>query len=163
SPIRPVLLRGLALGFGVSGYQALVPAVVRDRLRGDELDFGLILGLFGIGSIVGAVFVTRARRRWGVEAVLGGGALAFVVAQSVLAAAQTVMQVLPAAFLGGIAWVSVLTTLNVAMQLRSPDHILGRCLSIYQAVTFGGMAVGAWAWGLIADLRDLPFALHGAA
>ena len=49
------------------------------------------------------------------------------------------------------------------MQMRSPDNILGRCLSIYQAVTFGGMAVGSWAWGAIADLWDLPFALHAAA
>jgi MFS family permease len=59
SPIRRVLVRGLALGFGVAGYQALVPAVVRDRLHGDEIDFGLMLGLFGIGSILAALAVGR--------------------------------------------------------------------------------------------------------
>jgi predicted MFS family arabinose efflux permease len=41
--------------------------------------------------------------------------------------------------------------------------IIGRCLSIYQAVTFGGMAIGSWFWGALADWRDLPFALHAAA
>jgi predicted MFS family arabinose efflux permease len=56
----------------------------------------------------------------------------------------------------------VLTTLNVAMQLRSPDEILGRCLSIYQAVTFGGLALGAWVWGAVADLADARTALLGA-
>jgi predicted MFS family arabinose efflux permease len=140
-----------------------VPAVVRDRLHGTEIDFGLMLGLFGIGSIAAAVFISQARRRWGIEAVLTVGTLAFVVAQSVLAVATNLIEALPATFIAGMAWVSLLTNINVAMQMRSPDIILGRCLSIYQAVTFGGMAVGSWVWGAVADLRDLPFALHAAA
>src|SRR3546814_6396394 len=68
-----------------------------------------------------------------------------------------------AAFVAGGAWVSTLTTLNVAMQLRSPEEILGRCLSIYQAVTFGAMALGAYTLGLVADLSSLPVAMLGAA
>ena len=58
---------------------------------------------------------------------------------------------------------STLTTLNVAMQLRSPEEILGRCLSIYQAVTFGAMALGAYTLGLVADLSSLPAAILGSA
>ena len=163
SPIRRVLTRGLVLGFGVAGYQALIPAVVRDQLQGDEIDFGLMLGLFGIGSIVTALFISKARRRWGTEAVLTVATLAFIVAQSLLAEAHTLAQALPASFIAGSGWVAALTSINVAMQLRSPDEILGRCLSIYQAITFGGMAIGAWVWGLLADWRDAPFALHAAA
>ncbi|HEX7751627.1 MAG TPA: MFS transporter [Novosphingobium sp.] len=160
--IRKLLLRGGTLGFGVAGYQALVPAVVRDRLHGDELDFGLMLGAFGIGSIIAAFLVAPARRRWGSEAAVTASTLFFVVAQFVLAQAHSLGQALPATFFAGAGWVSALTTINVAMQMRSPEAILGRCLSIYQAVTFGGMALGAWAWGVVADWRDLPFALHGA-
>lgn len=163
SPLRRVLIRGLAFGFGVSGYQALVPAAVRDRLHGGEIDFGMMLGLFGIGSIVAALFISRIRRRFGVEVVLAAATLSFVIAQSVLAEASSVYQALPAAFLAGGGWVMSLTSLNVAMQMRSPEAILGRCLSIYQAVTFGGMALGSWAWGTLADWYDLPVALHGAS
>jgi MFS family permease len=163
SPLRRVLVRGFAIGFGVAGYQALVPAAVRDRLHGSEIDFGLMLGLFGIGSILAAVFISKARRRFGVEAVLAAATLSFVLAQATLAAASAVWQALPAAFLAGGGWVMSLTSLNVSMQMRSPENILGRCLSIYQAVTFGGMALGSWLWGTLADWRDLPFALHGAS
>ena len=160
--IRKLLLRGLTLGFGVAGYQALIPAVVRDQLHGSELDFGLILGAFGIGSITAAFFVASARRRWGSEAVVTASTVCFIVAQFVLAEAHTLIQALPATLIAGAGWVSALTTINVAMQMRSPEPILGRCLSIYQAVTFGGMAVGSWLWGVAADWRDLPFALHAA-
>lgn len=160
--IRKLLARGCAIGFGVAGYQALVPAVVRDQLHGSELDYGLMLGAFGVGSILAAFFVAPARRRWGSEAVVTASTLFFIVAQVVLAEAQTLIQALPATFIAGAGWVSALTTINVAMQMRSPEAILGRCLSIYQAVTFGGMALGSWLWGLVADWRSLPFALHCA-
>lgn len=163
SPIRRILLRGLALGFGVAGYQALIPSVVRDRLGGGEVGFGLILGLFGVGSILAALFIGPLRRRWGTEKVLGAGTLGFVVALVVLSVADTVWQAIPAAFVAGMAWVGALTSINVAVQMRSPDEVLGRCLSIYQAVTFGGMAIGSWAWGAVADWRGLPFALDAAA
>ncbi len=163
SPIRRVLLRGLALGFGVAGYQALLPAVVRSQLNGSEIEFGLNLGLFGIGSILTALVISPARRRWGTENVLTMATLGFVGALVMLANARTMGAALPAAFIGGGAWVAGLTTVNVAMQMRSPNAILGRCLSIYQAITFGGMAVGSWIWGLVADWQNLPFALHSAA
>lgn len=163
SPIRRVLLRGMIIGFGLASYQALVPILVSERLHGDEIDFGLVLGLFGTGSIVAALFISKLRRRFGVETVLMIGTVVFILALLCLAWAHTVAQAAPASFLAGTAWVATLTTLNVAMQVRSPDHILGRCLSVYQAITFGGMAIGSWVWGALSDWRDLPFALHMAA
>lgn len=163
SPIRRVLLRGAVLGFGIAGYQALLPAVVRLQLHGSEVDFGLLLGLFGIGSIAVALVISQARRRWGTEMVLTMATLSFIVAQTVLASAHSIAAALPATFIAGAGWVAGLTTVNVAMQMRSPDEILGRCLSIYQAITFGGMALGSWLWGELADLVDLPFALHSAS
>lgn len=163
SPIRRVLLRGFTLGFGISGYQALVPAAVKDQLHGSATDFGLMLGAFGIGSICAALFVSKARRRFGIEAVLAAGTLSFVFAQMVLAEASAVHQALPLSFVAGCGWVTLLTSLNVSMQLRSPENIVGRCLSIYQAVTFGAMALGSAMWGAVADWWSLPAALHGAA
>jgi predicted MFS family arabinose efflux permease len=151
------------MGFGIAGYHALVPSVVRDHLHGNELDFGLMLGVFGIGSIIAAFFISPARRKWGNETVVSTGAMAFVVTLVVTAQVHSVAAALPVSFLAGMAWVAVLTSINVAMQMRSPDRILGRCLSTYQAVTFGAMSIGSWAWGVVADWRGLPFALHMAA
>ena len=163
SPIRRILLRGGAMGFGLAGYQALVPAVVRGPLHGSEIDYGLLLGLFGIGSIAAALVIGWARRWLSTESVITISTLAFVVAQLVLANAHSLTAAAPATFIAGAGWVTGLTTINVAMQMRSPEAILGRCLSIYQAVTFGGMAIGSWVWGAVADWRGLSFALHAAA
>ena len=162
-PLRRILLRGLSLGFSLAAYQALLPTIVSDQLHGNEFQFGLMLGLFGIGSIVTAPFIGPIRRKLQMEGVLALGSAMFVFVLSLLAQVHVVWYALPAAFVGGMAWVLILTSINTAVQMRSPDSILGRCLSIYQAVTFGGMALGSWAWGAIADWRGLPTALHAAS
>lgn len=163
SPIRKVLIRGLVFGFGAAGYQALLPSIARNQLGGREVDYGLMLTAFGVGSIVVALWVSPLRRRFGSETVVAMATMAFIGAQLALALAGSVEVALPASLVAGAGWVAALTSLNVAIQLRSPEAILGRCLSLYQAVTFGGMALGAWAWGWLADSRDLSFALISAA
>lgn len=87
----------------------------------------------------------------------------FVFSLSLIAEVEQLLHALPAALVAGMAWVMILTTLNTAVQLRSPDAILGRCLSIYQAATFGGMALGSWTWGAVADWQGLSFALHAGS
>ncbi|KGB51619.1 Major facilitator superfamily protein [Sphingopyxis sp. LC81] len=158
-PVRRVLIRGFAFGFGAAGFQALLPSLVRDRLHGTEVIYGLCLAAFGAGSIFGALLVSSARRRWGSDRVVTAASLVFAAAMLPVALTTSLPWVIVAAFVAGGAWVSTLTTLNVAMQLRSPEEILGRCLSIYQAVTFGAMALGAYTLGLIADLASLPAAI----
>lgn len=161
--IRKILLRGLVFGFGAAGYLALLPSIASDRLGGNAIDYGLMLGAFGIGSIGVALWVSSWRRRFGSEAVVSVATALFVAAQLGIAAADSLATALPATFIAGAGWVAAMTSLNVAMQVRSADALLGRCLSLYQAVTFGGMALGAWAWGWLADERGLSFSLHGAA
>ena len=162
-PIRKVLLRGAVLGFGTSAFQALIPAVVHDAMHGTELDYGLILGSFGVGSIINALWVTRARRRFGAEVVVTAATAIYMIAALLLANAVTPTMAAVAGFVAGTGWVAAMTSLNVAMQLRSPEAILGRCLSLYQAITFGSMALGAWAWGWVADEVGLTFALYASA
>lgn len=158
-PVRRVLIRGFAFGFGAAGFQALLPSLVRDRLHGTEVIYGLCLAAFGAGSIFGALLVSSARHRWGSDRVVTAASLIFAAAMLPVALTTSLQWVIVAAFVAGGAWVSTLTTLNVVMQLRSPEEILGRCLSIYQAVTFGAMALGAYTLGLIADLASLPAAI----
>lgn len=162
-PLRRILLRGFALGFSLAAYQALLPTVVSDHIGGDEFDFGLMLGLFGVGSIVTAPFLRTILRKIGLEGILATGSAMLVFSLSLIAEVHEVMYALPAAFITGMAWVLILTTINTAVQMRSPDEILGRCLSVYQAVTFGAMALGSWVWGAVADWQDLPFALHAGS
>ena len=162
-PLRRILIRSFALGFGLVVFQSLLPAIVSAQIRGSEFDYGLMLGLFGFGSIAAAPLVGTIRSKLGLEGILALGTVATAAAQTLVAEVDQILFALPAALVAGVAWVLILTTLNTAVQLRSPDEILGRCLSIYQAVTFGGMALGAWIWGWLADWQGLSFAFHASS
>lgn len=63
----------------------------------------------------------------------------------------------------GIAWIWVLSTLNVAAQNALPDWVRGRGLSIYGLVFFGSMTLGALGWGALASWAGIPAALGVAA
>jgi MFS family permease len=162
-PLRKVLIRGFAFGFGAVGYLALIPSIARDQLGGNEIEFGALLAAFGLGSVLGALAVARLRRRWGSEAVMAVCTLVCALAQLGLSLAAGLGLALSLTFAAGAGWVMAMTTLNLAMQLRAPDAILGRCLSIHQAVTFGAMALGASCWGTIADLAGLAWAIRLSA
>jgi MFS family permease len=163
SPIRRVLLRGFAFGFGATAYQALIPLVARERIGGGETDFGLVLGAFGVGSVLTAVWIAPFRRRLGPEAIVSGAMAVSALALAGLAWSTSVPQAVVASLLAGGGQVAALTSLNVSMQLRSPDEILGRCLSIFQALAFGGFAVGSWVWGMVSDAAGLASSLLAAA
>src|SRR3546814_12161794 len=61
-------------------FQALLPSLVRDRLHGTEITYGLCLAAFGAGSIFAALWVGQARRRWGSDRVVTTASLIFAAA-----------------------------------------------------------------------------------
>ena len=162
-PIARVLMRGALFGFGAAGFQALLPSVVRVQLHGSQIGYGIVLGAFGMGSVLSALVVSKLRRRFGSEAIVGASTVIFVIAQLLLSSAHALGPAVLAALIAGSGWVALMTSLNVAIQMRAPEPILARCLSIYQSVAFGGMALGAWAWGGLADWIGLVQTLRLAA
>lgn len=82
----------------------------------------------GVGSILCAICIGDVRRRLGTEEVLAASCVSYAAAMGMLAYAGHPAVILAAAAVAGTGWVAALTTLNIAMQLRSPDAILGRCL-----------------------------------
>ena len=162
-PIRRVLLRGAAFGMGAIACQALMPGIARDQLHSSAVGYGVMLGAFGIGSITTALFVGTLRRRHGAEWVVTWATTAFLSGQLLLAEAHGLALAIPAMFLAGGGFVATMTSLNVAVQLRAPEAILGRCLSLYQAIVFGAMAIGAYGWGAMADHFGLVVAIRMGA
>lgn len=163
SPVRRIMLRSAAFGFGAAGYQALVPLIARYRIHGDEMTLGMLMASFGIGSIAPALWVTGMRRRWGSEVVMRFAALGYVVALASLSIVNQLQIALAATFVAGMGFVMAMTSFNVAIQFRTPDLLMGRTISLYQAFVFGGMALGAGCWGMVSEYRGVDQALQGAA
>ncbi|RFC67722.1 MULTISPECIES: MFS transporter [Mesorhizobium] len=161
--IEIVLFRALLFGFTAIVILALLPLVARDLLGGGALTYGILLGCFGIGAVCGAFIGGRARQRisneWIVRLSFAGFALCAVICSYGTAIWQTGAGLL----LGGACWVMALSLFNVTVQLSTPRWVVGRALALYQTAVFGGMALGSWIWGIVAESQGVGIALLYAA
>lgn len=158
-----VMTRACLFGISAVVVLALLPVVTRDILRGQATTYGLMLGAFGFGAIGGALASPILRRRAGIEGVVAGSFFLFAAGTVTIALSSSVLMALPGLMVAGAAWVSALSLFNVSTQLATPRWVVGRALSIYQTLTFGGMALGAWFWGLMSDWYSPQAALLTAA
>ncbi|KPF66596.1 hypothetical protein IP69_14700 [Bosea sp. AAP35] len=145
--IRSVILRSFAFGFGGIVALALLPLIARDLVQGGPLVFGILLGAFGAGAVVGAFMSARLRRLLTTEALVRATFAAYAVAAAIIGVSTTMWLTMPALAVGGACWVLTLSTFNATVQLSAPRWVVGRALAIYQMAAFGGMAAGSWAWG----------------
>jgi hypothetical protein len=97
------------------------------------------------------------------EGLVRCACIAFAVAAAISAISATLLLTMGALLLGGAAWVLALSTFNVSVQLSTPRWVVARALSLYQMAAFGGIAIGSWLWGAVAESADVRTALLAAA
>jgi len=157
--IRTVLMRGAAFGVLGSSIWALMPLVARDLIGGNAVTYGVLLGAFGSGAVLGALSSTALRRRYTNEIIVRASTVGFGIGSIVTAVSSWHALSMVALMLGGAAWVLALSTFNVTVQTSSPRWVVGRTVAIYQMVTFGGLSIGSWLSGVVAHHFGLVICL----
>jgi MFS family permease len=159
--VRTVLLRSGVGMFFASALLALLPSVAHSVNR-SSLGYGLLLGCFGLGAVLGALAMQRARSRWSAETVVSSGV--FVFALGTIAAGM--LQGLPALgasmLIAGAAWIVFISLFNVIILNLAPDWVRARVLAVSMLVFQGAMAGGSAAWGALAGKIGIHAALMWA-
>ena len=137
--------------------------IARDQLRGGPGLFGVLLGCIGVGAVAAALWLPKLRSQWGLDAIQTAGTVATAVAMLAFALVRQPLLGMFAALLAGTAWLTCLSTLNVAAQLAVTDALRARGMALYTAVLFGSLAVGSLIWGQVATHLHLSGALLLAA
>lgn len=157
--LRAILTRASVFGIAASAALALLPLIARDRLGGGPVVYGLLLGAFGIGALLGAFLIHPIRQRHGPEFLVtvlsAAGGAAFVV---IGLSSTSYLAVVPALAVAGTAWLGAFSTFNITVQMRTAAWVQARVLSLYQTLVFGGMALGAWGWGIVGDWTSIETA-----
>ncbi|ESY99494.1 MFS transporter [Mesorhizobium australicum] len=161
--IGKVLVRGAAFGFSAGAVLALLPLVARDVVKGDALTYGIMLGAFGIGAVGGALISVRLRQLLSSETMVRCAFAGFAACAFNAAVSQHAWQTSLGLLVGGACWVIALSHFNVTVQMATPRWVVGRVLSVYQTATFGGIALGSWIWGVVADAHGAETSLIAAA
>lgn len=143
---------------------AVLPLLARERLALQASQYGMLLGFFGLGSLLGGALVPALRRSIGASTTVTAGIGVMGIALVALAAAGNFAAASAALFAGGYAWVSSMVNLNVAVQMSVPAAVRGRIMSVHLTIFQGSFALGSLAAGWIAKCCGMPpaIAMFGA-
>jgi predicted MFS family arabinose efflux permease len=159
--ILTLLARSGLVMFFASGLLALLPSIAR-RVGGGSLGYGLLLGAFGAGAVLGALVLQKLRSRFSTNVVISSGIALFGLAAIATGIFRTMWSLAPAMLVAGGAWVSFLSLFNVQLLNRAPDWVRARVLAGSLLVFQGAVAAGSAVWGAVAVRAGIRPALFCA-
>jgi predicted MFS family arabinose efflux permease len=158
-PIKIVLLRTFVIGLIGGSLSALMPLVARDLLHGGAQTYGIILGAFGMGAVVGALNIGEIRKRLSGESAIRACTISMAGAIASVALSTEPVLTCTALVVAGAVWMLAVALFNIGVQLSAPRWVAGRSLAAFQASIAGGIAVGSWIWGHLTDMYGVETAL----
>ena len=161
--LRATLVRAVAFFLFASAYWALLPLVARERLGAGAGLYGVLLGVIGLGAIGGAFALPWLKSRLSADGIVALGSIGTAVTLLLFGFATHPALAIVAGLIGGMSWISVLSSLNVSAQLALPEWVRSRGLAVYVTVFFGAMTAGSLLWGHVAGITGLAVAHDIAA
>ncbi len=161
--LRAVLARTGLFVACASATWGLMPLVARHKLGLDASGYGLLLGALGLGAVSGAAALPWVGSKLSVEGRIALGTFAFAVSAVALGSSRQPVIVGLAMAVAGGGWLTTMATFNVVTQTSVPGWIRARAMALYMLVFQGGLALGAAAWGALAERVGLDDTLLAAA
>lgn len=158
--MHAVLVRSAVFSISGSALLALLPLIAHPF---GSQGFGLLLGVFGVGALVGAAIMPFLRRTMSVDALIAVSTAIFAVTTYAGGRWCGFLPMSITLFAAGIAWIQILASLNVSAQTMSPHYMRARAISMYLLVLQGGFAGGAALWGAIAERVGMQRSLEYAS
>jgi MFS family permease len=155
------MLRSGFIIFFTTALTALLPLIARD-VKNSPTIFGILLGSFGLGAVLGAVFMQRARARWSATMVASAGIAIYGLATLAASTLRVLPGLCAAMFMAGGAWIMFISLVNVLILNHTPDWVRARVLSVSTLVIQGAVAAGGAAWGATAARFGVHTALLAA-
>jgi MFS family permease len=155
---RALMLRSGVVMFFASASFALLPTVAHSVSK-SALGYGILLGCFGAGAVLGALVMQPARARWSTEAV-ASMALAVLGATIVATGVVHLLGGLVIVMLvSGAAWIIFISLVSALVQNLAPDWVRARVLAVFMLISQGGMAAGSVVWGSVGARAGVEIAL----
>ena len=142
----------------------LLPGLTSDVFGKGADEFAVLTAIFGIGAIIGGIWMARRGGLGDQPIVALWGVLGTALFTVALISTQEYMVALPVAL--GIGFTTVVAGIGMQATLHfvTPAAMRGRVMSLYGIIHIGGAGVGAFVLGLIAEHAGLrlPIAISAA-
>ena len=142
-------------------FHVILPLLASDTLRTGPEVFGILSACFGGGALLGALLsAALGRASWKVLVAGTGG---FSVSLLALAMVATVWACAVLLFVTGVCFTLWTANANSILQLRAPDHLRGRVVSLYLWAFAGFAPLGGLLAGWLTEVggTQLSFLVAG--
>ncbi len=149
-------LRSLFLLLSVAGFTVnpavmiTLQAFIKEELGRDSGDAAIPFMCMGIGIAISSVFVMRKGDMANKGAAFQRAMMVGGASTIVMGFATDFYQLLPLAFIMGLAGGFYINMNQGLIQANTPQELMGRVMGLYSLVQVGFMPIGALALGLIA-------------
>ena len=142
---------------------ALLPLLASKDFGVGPEGYGLLLAAVGAGSVVGALVLPRLSDRLHLDRMLSAATVTLGFCTLLLVAVPDRFVAALALAGTGAAWLTGVTTLNLAARVAAPAWVVSRALGAYLMVFQASIVVGSLVWGGVADAIGVKWALVIAA
>jgi len=161
--VRSVLVHTMFFSFFCSPLWAFLPIVSKEHLSLGSSGYGILLGFFGFGALLGAPFLPVLRQRFSLNLVVLFASNIFALVMVAMANLHSFPFLATVMTVGGMAWLILISTLIAVVQSVIPSWVRGRVLSVHMITFFGGLAGGSALFGFIAGLAGISSTLNVVA
>lgn len=155
---RALLLLGSSFGFTSAALRAMLPNLTSESLGGGASLYGILLGMFGAGAMVGGLTQHRGSR-WLGPRMIPLSIAGFGLAGLAVGGFTNLVVVLIGVAIAGVLWAWILATMNTVFQMLTPDWVRGRTMAAFVLAVFGILPIGALAAGALGDIIGADGAL----
>jgi MFS family permease len=143
-----------------SALLSLLPLLAKRELGLDSSGFGLLLGSFGMGAIVGGVVILpRLQPKASVESLITGSIALLAIVTFTMGYVRDFGILCIVMGIGGAAYITILSKVYTIGIKSAPKWIGARVLAVYLLVLNGGFVVGSVIWGTVANVFGIPITL----
>lgn len=157
-----VIYRTIGYIFFASALFALLPLLGRQELKLDALGYGIVLGFWGIGGLLGAFLLPQLRKQFSIDRLVAGCSVVMGLMMLVIASQRNFFLICAVMIFVGISSLGVMVSLNVAAQSAVPSWVKARALAVQLLVFQGGMSIGSLLWGTIAQRYSISTSMASA-
>ena len=149
-----VLAIASTVGFN---FHVIIPVLASDTLNAGPEVFGILSAFFGGGALLGALIqAARSRASW-IGLLLG--ATGFSAGLLALAPVKTVAPACAILFFVGICFTLWVSNTSAILQLRAPDRLRGRVMSLFMFAFAGLAPIGGLFAGWLMEVGGTQLAL----
>jgi len=149
--------------FLLSPFIALIPAVALKLFGDADTGTSVLITAQGVGAVIGALLLAWAATRWGRRRVLVADMVLLPALLVGYAAAPTLAVGTVMLLLVGGAYVGLLSGFGAVVQLRAPDALRARILSLYGVALGVVYPIGSVVQGFLGDRLGLRVVTAGTA